>query len=201
MVILNAKNKASPTCTCSSRDIPTGTRHHVVVWRRRSKPVRHHGPMWRRQNGGRGHSTERHQPRSKSCAGDHQPTTYDQSTNPYTRVFICKYRLKRCSKKKCCKQCRQVKFKDTLKIWKYGSNKNKHLEEHRTCRTTGRNRQSENNFFFFWGGGLGFFHCYIYIVLFIKLLKKMLGYHLGTVNGFHWGFKQFIANLALSRHF
>jgi len=32
-------------------------------------------------------------------------------------VVIFKYKLKRCSKKECCQQCRYVKFKGTMTKW------------------------------------------------------------------------------------
>ena len=31
--------------------------------------------------------------------------------------FNCEYKLKRCSNKECCKQCRYVMFKDTMTKW------------------------------------------------------------------------------------
>ena len=36
------------------------------------------------------------------------------------------YKLKRCSKKECCKQCRHVKFKGTITKWP------EHRKKHRT---------------------------------------------------------------------
>ena len=38
------------------------------------------------------------------------------------------YKWKRCSKKKCCKQCGQVKFKGTMTKWPV----QKHTEHHKT---------------------------------------------------------------------
>jgi len=53
------------------------------------------------------------------------------------------YKLKRCSKKECCKQCRHLKFKDTMKNWPA------HKQTHRiTHRTPKPNRHSEKAFFF-----------------------------------------------------
>jgi len=34
-----------------------------------------------------------------------------------TYLLIWQYKLKRCSKKECCKQCRYVKFKGTVTKW------------------------------------------------------------------------------------
>jgi len=34
--------------------------------------------------------------------------------NLLLKIFSCLYKLKRCSNKECCKQCRYVKFKGTM---------------------------------------------------------------------------------------
>jgi len=50
------------------------------------------------------------------------------------------YKLKRCSKKECCKQCRHVKFKGTMT--ERPVQKLTHIKTHRTPR---RNRHLEKN--------------------------------------------------------
>jgi len=43
-------------------------------------------------------------------------------------MLYYKYKLKRCAKKECCKQCRHVKFKDTMTKWPV------HKQTHRTTQ-------------------------------------------------------------------
>ena len=53
------------------------------------------------------------------------------------------YKWRRCSKKKCCKLCGQVKFMDTMTKWPV----QKHTEHHKTRSKQGRNRQKEITIF------------------------------------------------------
>ena len=39
------------------------------------------------------------------------------TNGPYTNKHLEQYKLKRCSNKECCKQCRYVKFKGTMTKW------------------------------------------------------------------------------------
>ena len=48
----------------------------------------------------------------------------------------CQYKWKRCSKKKCCKQCGQVKLMGTMTIWPV----QKHTEHHKTRSIQRRKR-------------------------------------------------------------
>ena len=51
-----------------------------------------------------------------------------------TRMALTKYKLKRCSTKECCKQCKYVKFKGTMAKWPvqktYTQNNTKHVEHY-----------------------------------------------------------------------
>jgi len=53
------------------------------------------------------------------------------------------YKWKRCSKKKCCKQCGQVKFMGTMTKWPV----QKHAEHHKTWSKQRRNRHKEITIF------------------------------------------------------
>jgi len=53
------------------------------------------------------------------------------------------YKWKRCSKKKCCKQCGQVKFMGTMTKWPV----QKHTEHHKTRSKQRRNRHKEITIF------------------------------------------------------
>jgi len=53
------------------------------------------------------------------------------------------YKWRRCSKKKCCKQCGQVKFMGTMTKWPV----QKHTEHHKTRSKQGRNRHKEITIF------------------------------------------------------
>ena len=61
-----------------------------------------------------------------------------------TRIMCRKYKWKRCSKKKCCKQCGQVKFLGTMTKWPV----QKHTEHHRTRSKQRRNRHKEITIFY-----------------------------------------------------
>jgi len=60
-----------------------------------------------------------------------------------TTVAVKKYKWRRCSKKKCCKQCGQVKFMGTMTKWPI----QKHTEHHKTRSKQGRNRHKEITIF------------------------------------------------------
>jgi len=49
------------------------------------------------------------------------------STQFMLKLLSLEYKLKRCSKKKCCKQCGQVKFMGTMTKWPV----QKHTEHHK----------------------------------------------------------------------
>ena len=53
------------------------------------------------------------------------------------------YKWRRCLKKKCCKQCGQVKFMGTMTKWPV----QKHTEHHKTRSKQGRNRHKETTIF------------------------------------------------------
>ena len=92
------------------------------------------------------------------------------------------YKWRRCSKKKCCKQCGQVKFMGTMTKWPV----QKHTDHHKTRSKQGRNRHKEITIFLC-------FSIFLFFIFNFQLLKgllqKMLIYRLGTVNENHWGFK------------
>jgi len=60
-------------------------------------------------------------------------------------IFLSRvaYKWRRCSKKKCCKQCGQVKFMGTMTKWPV----QKHTEHHKTRGKQGRNRHKEITIF------------------------------------------------------
>ena len=94
------------------------------------------------------------------------------SVLPYIVVLVT-YKLKRCIKKECCKQCRYVKFKGTMTKWPVQN------LTHRTTQNTYHHDATDilkKKIIFF-------------IYIFLNELSKMLSYRLGTVNDFHWGFK------------
>jgi len=98
-------------------------------------------------------------------------------------TFKHQYKLMRCSKNKCCKQCRHVKFKGTM---------TKLPVQKQTLRTAqtytepqdATDIQSQLFFVFF-----RFFYFVLYKWCLKWFLQEMLSYRLGTVNYFHWAFK------------
>ena len=54
-------------------------------------------------------------------------------------MHLSEYKWKRCSKKKCCKQCGQVKFMGTMSKWPV----QKHTEHHKTRSKQRRNRHKD----------------------------------------------------------
>jgi len=83
---------------------------------------------------------------------------------------------------KWCKQCKQIKFKCTIKKSLY---KNKHTEQHRTHRTTRLNKHSELTFCVF----RIFSFVFVYLRFLQWFLQQVLSFRLGTDKDFHWGFK------------
>jgi len=65
----------------------------------------------------------------------------------------------------CCKQCRQVMFKGTINTYK-----NKHIEQHKTRRTTRRNRHSDTSKPLF----VFFFQLFKFYVRFLKMISHVL---------------------------
>jgi len=69
------------------------------------------------------------------------------------------YKWRRCSKKKCCKQCGQVKFMGNMTKWPV----QKHTEHHKTRSKQGRNRHKETIFCVF-----------LFFIFNFQLLKGLL---------------------------
>ena len=108
---------------------------------------------------------------------------------------ILKYKLERCSKLKCCKQCRHIRLRAP---WKYGPYTN--LEQHETPRTR-RNTKSEwTNFVRIF---IPFLHLYLYSILILNISIKCWATALVRSATCIWGFNKFetLANLTLFQHY
>ena len=86
-----------------------------------------------------------------------------------------KYKLKRRSKKECCKQWRYVKFKGTMKKWPVQKPTHRRTQKTRTCRTPWRNRHLEKNCFCVFR--LKLFDVYLYICVLFCHVKQWIFFY------------------------
>ena len=86
-----------------------------------------------------------HKTTQRSSAGENHHRTVIEGPGLVKKNgnVVTKYKWRRCSKKKCCKQCGQVKFMGTMTKWPV----QKHTEDHKTRSKQGRNRHKEINIF------------------------------------------------------
>jgi len=76
----------------------------------------------------------------------HKYFTVKHAITQLQAVILFLYKWRRCSKKKCCKQCGQVKFMGTMTKWPV----QKHKEHQKTRSKQRRNRHKEiTNFVYF----------------------------------------------------